>query len=104
MEMENSIKPVRTHRVGSFTAGAGMIIFGILFLLHLIFDVMNYSTIFSFWPVLMIGLGLELLISNFMEKKVVYDKAAIFLLITMAFFTMIMAFVDVCVLRRGLAI
>lgn len=97
MEMENNTKPVRTHRVGSVTAGASMIIFGVLFLLHLIFDFINYTTIFSFWPVLLIGLGIEVLISNLWEKKIVYDKAAIFLLITMAFFVMLMALADVCI-------
>lgn len=97
MEMENSVKPVRTHRVGSITAGASMIIFGILFLVHLIFDYMSYTTIFSLWPIILIGLGIELLLSNFLEKKIVYDKAAIFLMITMALFAMIMAVVDVCI-------
>ena len=32
-----------------------------------------------------------------MKKKIVYDKASIFLLITMAFFAMLMALVDVCI-------
>lgn len=95
--MENSTQPVKTHRVGSITAGAGMIIFGILFLVHLIFDYMSYTTIFSLWPIILIGLGIELLLSNFLEKKIVYDKASIFLLISMAFFAMIMALVDVCI-------
>ena len=97
MEMENNEKPVRTHRVGSITAGTSMIVFGILFLLHLIVDYMSYTTIFSMWPVVLIGLGIELLISNFLKKSIVYDKAAIFLLITMALFAMVMAVVDVCI-------
>lgn len=95
--MENNENVIRTHRVGSITAGLSMIVFGILFLLHLIFNFMNYTTIFSLWPVILIGLGAELFISNFMKRKIVYDKAAIFLLITMTVFVMIMAVVDVCI-------
>ncbi len=94
--MENNGKNVRTHRVGSITTGTVMILFGILFLVHLLFGCMNYMTIFSFWPVILVGLGIELFISNFLERKIVYDKASIFLLFIMAFFAMLMAFVDVC--------
>ena len=94
--MENKTKIERTHRVGSVTTGAVMILFGILFLVHLLFGCMSYMTIFSFWPIILIGLGIELFISNFQERKIVYDKASIFLLFIMAFFAMLMAFVDVC--------
>lgn len=94
--MENKESVVRTHRVGSATAGAAMIVFGILFLLHLTVGFVSYSTIFSLWPVILIGLGIELFLSNFLKNKIVYDKASVFLLITMALFAVIMAFVDVC--------
>ena len=98
--MENNESMVRTHRVGSVTAGLSMIVFGILFLIHLVTGAMNYTTIFSFWPIVLIGLGIELFLSNFLKKKIVYDKAAVFLLITMALFAMLMALVDVCI-RAG---
>lgn len=95
--MENNEKTIRTHRVGSVTAGLSMIVFGILFLIHLVFGIMKYTTIFLLWPIVLIGLGIELFLSNFIKKKIVYDKASIFLLITMAFFAMLMALVDVCI-------
>lgn len=100
--MENKEGYVRTHRVGSITAGVSMIVFGSMFLIHLLAGVMSYTTIFSLWPVVLIGLGVELFLSNFVKKKIVYDKASIFLLITMALFAMLMAFVDVCIKTVGI--
>lgn len=95
--MENREDFVRTHRVGTFTAGGSMIVFGTMFLIHLVAGVMSYTTIFSLWPIVLIGLGVELFLSNFFKKKIVYDKASIFLMITMALFAMLMALVDVCI-------
>lgn len=94
--MENNTQTVRTHRVGSVTAGLSMVVFGIMLLLHSMLGVISYDFIFSMWPVMLIGLGLELLLSNFWVKKIVYDKAAVFLLIVMTFFVMGMAVADIC--------
>ncbi len=95
--MENKDGFVRMHRVGTVTTGISMILFGSMFLIHLMAGVMSYTTIFSMWPIVLIGLGVELFLSNFLKKKIVYDKASIFLLITMALFAMLMALVDVCI-------
>ena len=92
---DNVVTTYRSHRVGSVTAGLSMIGIGAMFILHLFFDMIDYQTMFSFWPVMLILLGLELLLSNFF-KKIVYDKAAIFLLILMTVFSMGMAVADVC--------
>ena len=85
----------RTHRVGTITAGLSMVGYGVMFILHLMFDMVDYRMIFSLWPVMLILLGLELLFSNF-SKRIVYDKAAIFLLILMTFFAMGMGVADEC--------
>ena len=95
--MENNKNIIRTHRVGSITAGLSMMGFGILFLLHSIGNLVSYQLIFSLWPVILIGMGLELLLSNFMEKQLVYDKAAVFLMVVMTFFAMGIAMIDVCI-------
>lgn len=87
---------IRTHRVGSLTAGFSMIAFGVLFLLHGFGSLLTLERIFCFWPVILIGLGLELLASNAMGKKLVYDKGAVFLLILMSFFSMGMAIAEFC--------
>ena len=96
MEMKDNATTYRSHRVGSVTAGLSMIAFGVMFLLHLFFDLIEYQLIFSLWPVMLILLGVELLLSNFSKKKIVYDKAAVFLLIIMTVFTIGMAVVDEC--------
>ena len=96
METKDNVTTYRSHRVGSVTAGLSMVGIGVMFLLHLFFDLVDYRMMFSLWPVMLILLGLELLISNFSAKKIVYDKAAIFLLIVMTFFSMGMAVADLC--------
>lgn len=96
METKDNVTTYRSHRVGSVTAGLAMVGYGVMFLLHLFFELVDYQMMFSLWPVMLILLGLELLISNFSTKKIVYDKAAIFLLIVMTFFAMGMAVADLC--------
>ncbi len=96
MERENNLQTYRIHRVGTITAGMSMIAFGVLLLLHTFFEMISYKMIFSLWPFMLIGLGLELLLSNFSEKRIVYDKAAVFILVFMTFFVMAMAAADVC--------
>lgn len=96
METKDNVVSYRSHRVGSVTAGLSMVGFGVMFLLHLFCDLVEYQMLFSLWPVILILLGLELLLSNFSSKKIVYDKAAIFLLILMTFFAMGMAVAEEC--------
>ncbi|WP_026663636.1 hypothetical protein [Butyrivibrio proteoclasticus] len=89
-------KTIRVHRVGSITTGLFMIALGVSFILHLFFGLISYEMIFRLWPFMIIGLGIELLISNFLTDKIIYDKAAIFLMIVIAFFAMGMAGADWC--------
>ena len=56
---------------------------------------LDYETILGLWPLLLIGMGIELLLSNVFKSRIVYDKAAIVLLFVMAFFAMMLAGVDV---------
>ena len=76
MEKENNTVSVRTHRVGAFTSGFSMVGFGVLLLLHNLLDVMDYEMILGFWPLILIGMGIELLLSNVFKSRIVYDKAA----------------------------
>lgn len=88
------METVRTHRVGSITTGLSLIAFGVMFVIHMFLNVLSYELIFKLWPVILIGLGVELLLSNFAKEKIVYDKAAIFLMFVMALFAMGMAGAD----------
>ena len=96
MEKENNTAMVRTHRVGAFTSGFCMVGFGVMLLLHNLFNIMDYEMILGLWPLILIGMGIELLLSNVFKSRIVYDKAAIVLLFVMTLFVLILAGVDVC--------
>ncbi len=49
--MDENVKEVRTHRVGSITLGSALVLFGILFLVHLFVPVLTYEIIFHIWHV-----------------------------------------------------
>lgn len=93
----NNTQMIRTHRVGSVTAGLSMVGFGVLLLLHTLGNLVSYDFIFHFWPIILIVLGVEILLSNFEEKRIVYDKTAVFLTVVMTFFAMGLAVVDICI-------
>lgn len=92
---------MRTRRVGTFTLGTLLIVFGALFLLRIFFDTLSYDTIFRLWPIIFISLGSEILFANFKQSDemtpLVYDKAAFALIIILSFFAIGMAITDVCI-------
>ena len=95
---------MKTRRVGTFTLGALLISFGILFLLNIFFVGLTYEFIFRLWPIIFIFLGLEILVANFNqqeEDKLTYDKAAIALIILLSFFSMAMAIAEICIRYAG---
>ena len=95
--MINSEHTCRTHRVGTVTTGICMIVFGVCLLLHSVFGFADYKFIFALWPIILIGLGVELLVSNIWAKQIIYDKGAVVLLFIMTLFAIIMAVADVCI-------
>ncbi|MBQ9989929.1 MAG: hypothetical protein IJP31_03155 [Lachnospiraceae bacterium] len=97
MEKENNMGTIRTHRVGAFTSGCCMVGFGIMLLFHNLLGFMAYERILELWPLILIGMGIELLLSNILKNKIIYDKAAIVLLFVMTLFVMVLASVDICV-------
>ncbi len=80
--MENNVK--RTHRVGSVTAGLSLICFGALFIAHMLGYFSDVTMIARLIPAIMIGLGIEVLLSNRAKGNFVYDKGAIALMFVMA--------------------
>ncbi|MEG6571481.1 DUF5668 domain-containing protein [[Clostridium] cellulosi] len=80
------------RRVGTFTAGIVLVVFGVMFLLHTFFPFFDYNFIFSLWPVILILLGFEIIISYVIndENKLRYDAGAIALTITLGIFAMTM--------------
>jgi hypothetical protein len=81
---------LKGRRVGTFTAGITLIVFGVLFILHTFIQTLNYNFIFSLWPVILILLGIEIVISYIINKddKIRYDGGAIALIIILAIFAM----------------
>ncbi len=91
-------KVVKTHRIGSVTFGLALILFGILFLVHMIVPQLNYETIFHLWPCIFVLLGIEILVGNSTHKEsFVYDKTAIVLIVLLALFAMSMGLADFCI-------
>lgn len=87
-------KPLRVHRVGTITAGLMLIVFGILFLLHMFLEHITYMMILRLWPIILISLGIEILVSQVQKNKtLIYDRGAVFIMICMITFSMAMAFV-----------
>lgn len=90
----------RTHRVGTVTCGLVLILYGILFLVRLALPVLDFRIIMELWPIVLVMLGVEILISsvgkNQDKQKFVYDFPAVLIIIVMLFFTMIMAVADFC--------
>ena len=89
---------MRVRRVGSISCGLILIVFGIAFLLHMIFPVITFAVIFKFWPLILIVLGAEILLSNIKptEKVLKYDAGAIVLVIVLTLFSMGMGFAEYC--------
>lgn len=86
---------IHIHRVGTVTFGLVLVVMGALCLLKLFFPVLNYELIFRLWPAVFICLGIEVLLSSRSpERRIVYDGAAIFLLVLLVLFAMCMAGMD----------
>lgn len=89
---------LRTRRVGSVTFGLTLILFGVLFLLHIVIPSLDYEMIFRCWPVVFILLGVEILLENHRSNagncRFIYDFPAILMLLLMLAFAMVMAAAD----------
>lgn len=83
----------RTRRVGSLTSGAVMIVTGGALLCHTLFGLTNYRDIFRFWPLVIIGLGAEILFSD--REDVRYDGAAVVMMFSVLLFSMGMAAMEI---------
>lgn len=86
---------MRERRVGTFTLGCMLVVFGVLFILHACNQVISYELIFHCWPVILICLGVEVLCALYGKRQLVkYDKGAIVLLMVLTLFCMGMAAAD----------
>ena len=95
------METVRIHRVGTITAGITLIVLGAAYILNF-FGYFEITMVTRLWPIIMIGVGVEILISSFEKNKVVYDKAAMLVMFAMIAFAMFMACWDRCVIQEFL--
>jgi hypothetical protein len=81
---------IKGRRVGTFTTGIVLVMFGILFLLRLIYPSIDYLIIASMWPLILILLGIEIIVAYIIRKEEImkYDFGAIILIIIVSFFAM----------------
>lgn len=92
---------MKTHKVGSITFGSILIIFGTLFLLNTIFHMISYEAILKVWPIVFIGLGIEVLIAHIKCKEnFVYDWAAVWLMMITVLFGMGMSVLEMTIRYR----
>lgn len=84
------------RRVGTFTLGVSLVLFGVLFVFHIFWNNLNYLLIFHFWPVIFILLGAEILFYAVKspDKHYRYDFAAILIIFLLVCFAMGMAGMD----------
>ena len=97
-EPEKNRDSIRTHRVGTVTCGLTLVLYGILFLVRMVYPSLNYKVIFDLWPLILVILGIEILLSssgkNKEQQKFIYDFPSFLIVVMMMFFSMIMAAVD----------
>lgn len=96
----------KTRRVGTFSLGVILLLFGILFLLRIIIPSLSYLFIMQLWPCVLISLGIEILVSLIGNKNInfKYDFAAIVLIGMVSVFAMLMAAADFVIANRQMYI
>lgn len=90
---------MRIRRVGSITCGIIMIVFGGLFLVHMFYPALSLAVIMKLWPLILIALGSEMLVSNIrrgeeQEEVLKYDGGAIFLVFLLTCFSVVMGMIE----------
>ena len=91
----------RSRRVGTITCGILLILFGILFLVHMFWPLLSLRTIMKLWPLILVALGSEMIAATLkkeqeQEEILKYDKGAVFLVILLAGFAVGMGIIECC--------
>lgn len=86
------------HKVGTISCGITLVLYGVLFLIHMVFPLLDYKAIFALWPLILVILGVEILLGCRKKgpegQKFVYDFPAVLIVAAMMFFSFIMAALD----------
>ena len=83
----------RSHRVGTLTLGASLIVFGVLFLINRFTSVVSSQILMMLWPLILVFLGIEIILSYIFNKNeyLKYDGAAIALIIVLTLFCLVVS-------------
>lgn len=92
---------MKERRIGTFTLGTMLVVYGILFVVNIFTDKLSYGMIFRFWPILLIMLGIEILVGLYSKEKAkfIYDKGSVVLLILITIFVLVAATAEWCVTK-----
>ena len=60
---------MRSRKIGVLTLGVSLVVFGALFMLRIFIPGFDYITVMKFWPVVLVLLGIEVLISALLPQK-----------------------------------
>ncbi|MFA5675083.1 MAG: hypothetical protein WDA65_00990 [Christensenellales bacterium] len=87
----------KNRKVGTLTAGVSMIVFGFLFMIRLAIPSVTFRLIASLWPLILILLGIEVIIAYVRNKEgqVKYSACSVVIIITLTFFAIVMAAVQI---------
>ncbi len=95
--MENMESAKKIHHVGTVTLGISLIVSGIVCLLRVFIPKIPVSSVLRLWPLMMIMLGVEILLSCTGKKKFVIDKVSVVMLVLLVLFIGWMACTEVFV-------
>jgi len=60
---------MRSRKIGVLTMGVSLVAFGVLFLLRVFIPWFDYIAVMRFWPLVLVLLGIEVLISALLPQK-----------------------------------
>ena len=84
---------MKSRKIGVLTMGLTLVAFGVMFLLRTFIDGLDYISVMRFWPVVLVGLGIEVLISALLPQKEGQPRAKVDALsIVVLFLTLFLAF------------
>ncbi len=86
------------RRVGTLTSGVVLVVFGVLFLLKNAVPGLNYWMLLSYWPAILVMMGLELLLCHFLgkEEKLRIDVGSVFIMLLLTGMAFFLAAVQFC--------
>ena len=85
---------MKSRKIGVLTLGVSMVTFGVLFLLRMFISWFDYLYVMKFWPVILVLLGLEVLVSAILPMKEGESRPRLDALsVILLFLTLFLAFI-----------